>query len=488
MREHPIPQDVTAYRFHIVGNMTIKQFAEVGAGCVLAFLVNTTNLPVFIKWPLIGLCVGLGAMIAFVPIEERPLDHWVITFFKVLYKPTQFFWKREVRIPDPFLYKNDQNTATTVAELDWSPVRRERIKEYIGSLENPLNLDPEEFQEQQRIQQIMSTFQTVTTRQVESVKMPQKPDLAVRVRDLREQNDDVELPDGSHVLSSQLTYTETYPEVVDALDAAAPLAQLPLADTVTTTTPVVPSVAPPEPQLVGQTPGMAGINTSSLPSISLEPTPAADATATLTNLPRLNTDIQFNQNKRISDDADGLSAEDVLLTLPQLPDQPESATQAKGAAPIDQPTAISVPDVGTIRVERNEVPVASAVNPSATPQTSFEYSTVAMTPTATAATQLAQVNPTLPFPSRPTEPNKLVGMVLRPNNSVVDNAIIEIQTSDGRVARAVKTNALGQFFVTTPLQDNLYTLLVDKDGLEFPPLQIELNGSVVDPLEIRSLN
>ena len=45
MREHQVPQDITGYNFHIIGEMTIKQFAEVAVGVVIAVIIYTTNLP-----------------------------------------------------------------------------------------------------------------------------------------------------------------------------------------------------------------------------------------------------------------------------------------------------------------------------------------------------------------------------------------------------------------------------------------------------------
>jgi hypothetical protein len=38
MKEHPIPQDITNYRFHIVGSMTLKQFGECAAGVIIALI------------------------------------------------------------------------------------------------------------------------------------------------------------------------------------------------------------------------------------------------------------------------------------------------------------------------------------------------------------------------------------------------------------------------------------------------------------------
>ena len=108
--------------------MTIKQFAEIGAGVMVGVGIYATNLPQLIKWFFIVIAVGMGALAAFVPIEERPFDHWVVTFFKVLYKPTKFFWRRRSKIPDPFLYEPDADLAPSYAELDLKPARRQRIK------------------------------------------------------------------------------------------------------------------------------------------------------------------------------------------------------------------------------------------------------------------------------------------------------------------------------------------------------------------------
>src|SRR3990170_2260575 len=133
MQEHPIPQDVTGYKFHIVGNMTLKQFAEVGAGVLVAVILYNTNLLSFIKWPLMMLSVGLGGMMAFVPIEERPLDHWIMTFFRRLYNPTKFYWRKDSAVPFALMPKKAENTKVlailqTFDELPVADVRSKPLK------------------------------------------------------------------------------------------------------------------------------------------------------------------------------------------------------------------------------------------------------------------------------------------------------------------------------------------------------------------------
>lgn len=368
MREHAIPQDVVGYRFHIVGNMTLKQFLEVGAGCIIGLLLYNTNLYTFIKWPLIGLAVALGAMAAFVPFEERPLDHWITTFFKVLYKPTKFFWKREPHIPDPFLYKPNQATPQ-IAELDLSPARKKRAREYMHSI----TLRPptaEETQETDRINQLLQSFNSISVTTIEEVQLSQKPSLVVKPHSLRQQ------------------------DIPTTLD---------------------------------------------------------------------------------------ISATEIVIT----PDQEYiSAKQALAVSQVAQD--ITIP-------ENTPVEVAEINNAQATVNTDIAenmgaYSTAAPQKLAgLTTTNSVTQNEKLPFPSKPSEPNKIVGMVLTPSSDIISDAILEIvDKTTGMVVRAVKTNTLGQFFITTPLPNGEYVVTLEHPDFAFQPVALELSGELVEPLEIRS--
>lgn len=95
MEQHPVPQPITSYEFRLVGDMTLKQFTKLASGVVLALIVYGVNPPSFIKWFLIILFVGTGAAMAFVPFEGRPIDTWIIAFFKRIYSPTQYTWRQK---------------------------------------------------------------------------------------------------------------------------------------------------------------------------------------------------------------------------------------------------------------------------------------------------------------------------------------------------------------------------------------------------------
>lgn len=111
--EHPIPQNVTTFEFHLVGDMTLKQFGYLGGGAALAYLTYVIGFPLnpYISTPLIAIFALLGVAFAFLPILDRPLDHWVGAFFKAVYSPTQGSWQlaslknTKVNYQDPF-YKN----------------------------------------------------------------------------------------------------------------------------------------------------------------------------------------------------------------------------------------------------------------------------------------------------------------------------------------------------------------------------------------------
>jgi hypothetical protein len=103
MEQHPVPQQISSYQFKLVGDMTLKQFFEVAGGVVVALIIYSLPLPAFLRWPFIIVSVLFGAALAFLPIEERPLESWVIAFIRSIYQPTMFYWKKPEVPPQYFL-------------------------------------------------------------------------------------------------------------------------------------------------------------------------------------------------------------------------------------------------------------------------------------------------------------------------------------------------------------------------------------------------
>lgn len=366
MREHPIPQDIVGYRFHIVGSMTLKQFAELAVGAILGLIIYSTNLPTPIKWPLILMAAALGAAAAFLPIEERPLDHWLTVFFQTLYKPTKFYWRKTSKIPAIFLFKAGQEAMDTKDEVDLSPARRERIKEYLASVKSFSTHDDDYDQaNRDRVQDIMDAFDQVNTKQVKITPQATKPNLKVRARSL----DKLNLEEETTIL-----------------------------------------------------------------------------------------------------DKKNLDKKKTLLKESQVAQE------------------VSIPDTDITKSDEiNQKNPAEEVVAISQQQSIYDTSSDVSEKEASTTEEAANFNIALPFPTKPTTPNKLVGMILTPNSELIPESVIEIKDEQNRVVRAVKSNALGQFFVSTPLKEGTYTIIVNHQRYRFNPQELVLTDKVVNPIEIRSL-
>lgn len=100
--QHPIPQQISSYQFRLVGDMTLKQFFQVGAGALIAIILYSSNLPGYVKWPLILISFLFGVALAFFPLEDRPLSKWLVLFAKSIYSPTLYVWMNNYQKPQYF--------------------------------------------------------------------------------------------------------------------------------------------------------------------------------------------------------------------------------------------------------------------------------------------------------------------------------------------------------------------------------------------------
>lgn len=92
MDQHPVPQNISSYEFRLVGDMTLKQFFQLAGGIAMGVLFYKLPLPFFLKWPLAGISVLTGVMLAFVPVSGRPFSQWLMAFVRAIYSPTQYSW------------------------------------------------------------------------------------------------------------------------------------------------------------------------------------------------------------------------------------------------------------------------------------------------------------------------------------------------------------------------------------------------------------
>ncbi len=312
MNQHAIPQNVTGYQFHLIGDMTIQQFVYLSVGVGAAIFFYYTNLFSLIKWFFVLLSTMTGFAIAFLPLEERPLDQWIVNYIKAIYRPTRFMWRKAPKSPDYFSFTPNTSVLPNDSEdlARAAAIRRQRgLQSYLVTLPNDQQLGVDQ-QEKSSLNSVLNLF-------------------------------------------------------------------------------TAPSTNP-------------------------------------TNQP------------------------EAVITVPVNP----------------QPVVESMHVQPPVAVTEVSAPPAIAIEEPFTP--------------SVAATTSAS----LPFPSTPSTPNTIVGMVLDSANKIVDNAIVEVVDETGLPVRATKTNQLGQFFSTTPLRRGIYHITVEKTGYTFDTIELTLSGQIIDPLKI----
>lgn len=396
MIEHSVPQNVTSYQFHLIGNMTIKQFLLLLIGIGAAGLLYTTNIIGIIKWPLIIIFVLIGIAMAFVPYEERSLDQWIVNFVKAMYRPTKFFWRRLGSPPELFSFTpRTGNDIVPVRPGTSATNRRRQVNQYLSTLKpvsdqntssDPLDMFGGD------TSGINALFDSVKPAKnvVPSEEVAVKLKLGVRSRPLAEQN-----------VSPGEIQTEI---VVNTIAPAAPT-----------------------------------------PEFTIEPVNAP------VEAPSTNNSLRH-------------PGETMLNTV--------------GTVSVEQQT-----HTAQFQADADQTPQAA----TATPESAFSEAVNVVQAETSADASIVPVvfNRALPFPSLPTQPDILIGMVYDAAGSILPNAILEILNEQGNTVRALRTNSLGQFYTSTPLPSGNYIIEVEIDGHVFPRFSLQTQNTVLDPIEIR---
>src|SRR3990170_7107193 len=99
MEHHPVHQNITSFEFRLIGDMTLKQFVILATGSIFAYIFWLLPLPQIIRFPLSGLSAFSGIAFAFLPLEDRPLHRWALSFLRSIYSPTQYLFQKSEEVP-----------------------------------------------------------------------------------------------------------------------------------------------------------------------------------------------------------------------------------------------------------------------------------------------------------------------------------------------------------------------------------------------------
>ncbi len=82
--------------------------------------------------------------------------------------------------------------------------------------------------------------------------------------------------------------------------------------------------------------------------------------------------------------------------------------------------------------------------------------------------------------------NAISGVIVDKAGKFIGDSVVLIKNIAGQNLRALKTNQLGQFVVTTPLPNGKYFIQITKAGHSFDTVEINLVGITVPPVQIQS--
>lgn len=172
MEQHLIPRDITGFKFKLVGTMTLKQFGYVAGGALVGYVFFKAPIGIF-QLPLASFFWFLGFALAFIPIQERSLDRWLIAFVKSVYSPTQFVWKK---IPPELeiLSRPNPPQKGKSPHLSHFEDSRKKLAKYLSALPVPLEEQLDQ-REREVLSRALAFFQTSIEEKKTSTTPPVKP-------------------------------------------------------------------------------------------------------------------------------------------------------------------------------------------------------------------------------------------------------------------------------------------------------------------------
>ncbi len=477
---HPIPQNVTAFQFHLIGDMTIRQFIYLATGLVIGyftFLIVYPRLPL-IAAPIILISVLLGVAFAFLPILDRPLDHWVKAYFKAVYSATQGRWKSPVYPPDESLFTNRLNIylshlhslASQENSLIYTmnkPAAEPTIAPpppVISSAPNP------------------TPTQTDNSNNLRSLKpaplpISSTPSPLPTPTDIPEANQKPGLdfnPTHNQPLSKmQLNFNQPEPDAKTQAFNTIPTGPVyfPWEKMQSTPPPTqtVPAVKP-QPDLPVEQSELLNKSANAMKELAALPFNPQDMNGTQDNLPSsddLNKLVEMAKQART-----------LQLKLSEAEKQINALTTTapiSGIAPEEHKNQFQqiFTNLQTL-IQQADLITQQATTANKSLNKKKKEVVKVVEPPKPQASQVLLTS----------QPNVINGIVRDQKGTYLDNVIIIIHDKDQLPVRALKTNKIGQFTGTTPLPNGVYTITLEKDGLEFDTLQVTLNGEVMPPLDV----
>lgn len=443
MQQHPIPQNITGFEFKLIGDMTVKQFAYLAGGAAFAYLTFVSAIHPLVKFPLVIFFGLLGVALAFLPVEGRPLDRWIINFIRALFTPSQYIFHKDAPIPEflktyaprkvvPATKGDPQKPVQPFASAKAAPQKSEKITAFIQSVSQPY--PPIDKERQERLAKITTLIQEVPS------TPPVKP-----------------APLATNISGTPAPIAYSQPNPIQTLSTRPTQVDQPM------TAPI-----------------LSGFSIPYQP-----PTPAPPATPPPQ---RKAVEQKLKEERLLSQENEKLKEE--LVALKEKVATPQETTPhnqlMQEALGIEKRLQEALSEKERLASE------LTSLKSRLGPKTATQPVTPMPPQKPTQSEKVRIVAPYLitqtGITSLPHVPNIVSGIVKDAKGDILPNIIVEVKDATNTPVRAFKTNKLGQFSGATPLANGKYTFELEdpKNTYSFDVIGIELTGAAFQPIEIRA--
>jgi hypothetical protein len=468
LQQHAIPQHIASFEFRLVGNLTLKQFGFLAVGMLLAWLTFISPVHPIIKWP-ISFVIGTGGVtLAFIPVQGRSFDKWLWAFLKAVFAPTQRIWRKG----GEHLYFLEIRPQTLPEEgmtVSKAAITRRLLERYLAQV--PQGISPLEEEEQKFLKSLdfgisMPAKVAFATGLVAEEEKAKKKPLEVQAPTFAPPPTPPTVPPPISVLPTPTPEEkrEFLPGLLEReRTIKTPQAVIPLASEV----------------------NFVEKEVLTLPSSGLTPTYLTSVgeirVRKLHSRPNLLGEflMPVSGEKKFEPSAALRARLGLFEERPQ-----EIVTAPPTVQPLVEPSA--GPSLTPTKVAEKKLP-PKEIKPTKEQVILFtkkikKEKITKVEAEAASKTIEREVGPKIPRMT--SVPNVLNGLIKDQSGHLVEGAILIVKNEAGIPVRALKTNKLGQFLISTPLPPGQYRIEAEKEGLTFDIIEFEVKGVVIPPIEI----
>jgi len=109
MERHAVPQNIMEVEFKLFGSLTVKQFAFMAAGFLIALGIYYMPIIDIMKYPFIAISSIGGLVLSIGQINGQPSTTWLSNFIAALFTSQERVWKKTAVTPEIFTDKPIQD-------------------------------------------------------------------------------------------------------------------------------------------------------------------------------------------------------------------------------------------------------------------------------------------------------------------------------------------------------------------------------------------